>query len=103
MQPDNPELKEYEGIMKNKMNECLNKAQDNIFRNKLDNALLWTIKGLSFYPNHPQCLVLRSAIYKRLGNYTQALMDLEEAMKFMNIDGKFWFFLKIERFEKFCE
>lgn len=39
------------------------------------------------YPNHPECLLLRSSLYRKYGKYAEALKDLSEANKHMNIDN----------------
>ena len=42
--------------------------------------------GLVLYPNHPECLLLRSSLYRKLGKYAEALKDLDDASKNMTID-----------------
>jgi hypothetical protein len=46
------------------------------------------ILGLSLYPNHPECLLLRSAIYRKTEKYNESLDDLNMASKHMEVDSK---------------
>ena len=93
--PNHSEIKQYVSIMRSKMNDCINKANENILKNKLDMSLLWVVKGLNIYPQHPECLLLRSAIYRKLGKYNESLQDLDTASKNMDIDGIFKHIIKI--------
>ena len=39
------------------------------------------------YPNHPECLLLKSSLHRKEGKYSEALKDLNEANKYMHIDN----------------
>lgn len=39
------------------------------------------------YPNHPEVLLLKSAILRRLGRYNESLQDLNLASQNMEIDS----------------
>lgn len=69
------------------MHDCLRFSNVNILKNKIDHALLWIVKGLVLYPNHPECLLLKSSLHRKLGKYSEALKDLNEANKYMTIDN----------------
>jgi tetratricopeptide (TPR) repeat protein len=86
LNPDHCEIQQYVSIMKMKMLECLEKANENIIKGKPDMALLWTSKGLSMFPNHPDALMLRSAIYKTIGKFKESLDDLNLAYSNRLID-----------------
>jgi tetratricopeptide (TPR) repeat protein len=84
--PDHSEIKQYVSIMRLKMSECLDKANENIIKSKTEMGLLWTTKALVMYPNHPEALLLRSAIYRKLGKFNESLQDLNLASANMLID-----------------
>jgi tetratricopeptide (TPR) repeat protein len=88
LKKEHSDVRQYVEIMKHKMHECLDKANENIIKGKLNMGLLWTTKSLTLYPNHPEALLLRSAILRKMGKYTDSLNDLNVASQFMTIDSK---------------
>jgi tetratricopeptide (TPR) repeat protein len=85
--PNHCEIQQYISVMKMKMKECLEKANQNVIKRKPDMGLLWTSKALSMYPCHPEALMLRSAINKTLGRFKESLEDLNNAYLNRNIDN----------------
>lgn len=85
--PEYSEITQYVSIMKMKMHECLAKANENVIKGKTEMGLLWSIKALSLYPNHPEALLLRSAIYRKMGKFNESLGDLNLASAHMLIDN----------------
>ena len=79
----NLEVKSFVSIMKSKMKNCMMEAQRNLKRENYKCSLLWLSKGLVFYPNHPECLIMRSTIYKQLKNLPLAVQDLDNAKKYI--------------------
>ncbi len=86
--PDHSEIQQYVSIMRIKMQECLQKANMNILKSKFRMGILWCGTALSIYPNHPEALLMRSAINRKLGNFNEAIADLNIASQNMNIDSK---------------
>jgi hypothetical protein len=89
--PNHAEIQQYVSIMKIKMQECLQKASSYIIKNKLRMGILWCGTALSIFPNHPEALLTRSAIQRKLGNFDDAIADLNIASQYMDIDGMFFF------------
>lgn len=87
LNPNHSEIQQYVSIMKIKMQECLRKASLNVIKNKFRMGVLWCGKALLIYPNHPEALLTRSAIHRKLGNFSEALSDLNLASHNMNVDG----------------
>jgi tetratricopeptide (TPR) repeat protein len=85
--PNHSEIRQYESVMKLKMFECLEKANENILKSKFNMGLLWTTKALNLYPNHPEGLLLKSAILRKMGNFEHSLNFLNLASQHMNIDS----------------
>jgi len=86
--PDHSEIQQYVSIMQIKMQECLQKANMNIIKAKFRMGILWCGTALSIYPYHPEALLMRSAIHRKLGNFNEAIADLNVASQNMNIDSK---------------
>ncbi len=84
---EHSEIKQYVSIMKNKMQECLLKANTNIIKGKFRMGILWCGTALSIYPNHPEALLMRSALNRRLGNFNESIADLNIASQNMDIDS----------------
>lgn len=87
LNPDHSEIQQYVSIMRIKMQECLQKANTNIIKGKLRMGILWCGTSLSIYPNHPEALLMRSALHRKLGNFNEAIADLNVASQNMNIDS----------------
>jgi tetratricopeptide (TPR) repeat protein len=87
--PNHSEIQQYVSIMKIKMDECLQKANSYIIKNKLRMGILWCGTALSIYPNHPEALLIRSAINRKLGNFEESIKDLNLASQYMTVDGKY--------------
>jgi len=85
--PNYSEIAEYVSIMKKKMQKCLEKANQNIIKGKIKMGLLWSIKALRFYPNHPEALLTRSAIYRNTREFNLCLSDLNLALANKCIDN----------------
>ena len=85
--PDHSEIMQYVSIMRMKMQDCVQKANAYIIKNKFKMAILWCCNALSIYPNHPEVLLTRSAIYRKIGNLQDALTDLNNAAQNMNEDS----------------
>jgi len=60
---EHSEIKQYVSIMKNKMQECLLKANTNIIKGKFRMGILWCGTALSIYPNHPELIFLTYLSY----------------------------------------
>jgi len=85
--PNHSEIQQYVSIMRIKMQECLQKANINIIKGKFRMGILWCGTALTIYPNHPEALLMRSALNRKLGNFNEAIADLNIASQNMNIDS----------------
>lgn len=61
----------------------MKEAQRNLHRENYKCALLWLSKGLKYFPNHPECLIMRSSVYKHIKNLGLAIKDLDLAQKYI--------------------
>ena len=67
------------------MDEILKKANVNILKGRLKTGLLLTSQALKIFPNHPEALLLRSTIYKNLGQLKESISDLSLAKQMENL------------------
>ena len=79
--PNHIEVKSFVSIMSKKVKNCMKEAQRNLKRENYKCALLWLSKGLTFYPNYIECLLMRSSVFKKLKNLSFAVKDLDTAKK----------------------
>lgn len=77
--PSNEDVKQFILIMKKRMNEILQKTNENILKRRLKLALLLSTKALAIFPNHPEALLLRSSIYRSMGQLNKSISDLTQA------------------------
>lgn len=79
--PNHNEVTPFIKVMKNKMNNCINEARINMAKGRIECSFLWMNKALTFYPNNPECLLIRSKMFKQINNINQSIKDIDEARK----------------------
>jgi tetratricopeptide (TPR) repeat protein len=78
------EVKEYFSTIKMQIETWLKKANYYIINNNIEMGYLWCNKALKLYPDHPEALLLRSAIFIKLNNLKESMKDLYFAEKIYN-------------------
>jgi len=78
---NNLEVKEYFSTIKMQIETWLKKANEYIIKNNIQMGYLWCNKALKLYPDHPEALLLRSAIFIKLNNLKESMKDLNFAEK----------------------
>ncbi len=82
--PMQSEVKEYISTIKRQIDGWLKNANEYVINDKIEMGFLWCNKALKIYPDHPEALLLRSAIFRKLNNFKDSLKDLNSAEKLYN-------------------